>query len=1160
MKGFQMHSQFRRSFLALFLPLALLVILAAAYIFNQAVNEQKAILKADGSINVVSGGRAIERSLDGSVQDVLYLASFPELAATPVITRTGMENLQRAFVRFCLMHPMYSKLRLIDEGGRELMRINNLDGHISVTDRSHLESKSDRFYFTGSLSLDPGKVYVSPMQLEFENKKVVIPYRPIIRISTPVFDTHARRLGVLVVTVDANDLLARIGASDDLTRSRNMLLNSDGYWLKSDIPEEEWGFMFNKPTTLGARFPAAWKRISAAKYGQFEDDSGLWNFETVYPLKSHKRTPTDTSHQIRTSVDPEKYYWKVVSFVPSSQVRESSARVRQSTALYTTGMLLLLLAGCWYYTKMRYSKLKAQQDLSAAAAEYAKQLALRDTEARMYAILHTIADGIITFGEDGTIEEFAANAERIFGYSPDEAIGQNISTLMPDFVNLLHDDNLSRGSINANTGGEREIEGRRKDGSTFPLELAVSEVMLGGQRHYTCMVRDISRRKRIQEELIAAKYGAELASEAKSYFLANMSHEIRTPMNAIIGFSHLCLETQLTPVQRDYLEKVALSANSLLGIINDILDFSKIESGKLDVEKAPFSLDAVLKSVAAIISIRAEEKRLEFLIDEEPGIPQLLVGDSLRLGQVLNNLVNNAVKFTEAGEVAVRIRKENLIPGEDENYGQVVLRFTVSDTGIGMTADQIEKLFQPFSQADVSTTRKYGGTGLGLAISGRLVELMGGEVWVESTPGEGSVFAFSIPFTFLPEEPGSVPDLSGLRVLVVDDNDSARRVMLSLLESFGIKAVPASGSMEALAAIEQADEEGQPFDCVVLDWDMPGMSGLKAAKRIKQELPLHQRPKVIYLAGHKHTEMINVSGAVKLLDAVLNKPVTPSGLLDVIMTCTSTPTKPPPSVPPIDTHPDLTGLRVLLVEDNKFNQQLANTLLVRAGVNVGIADDGLEALQALRHESFDAVLMDMQMPTMGGLEATRQIRKDPALADLPIIAMTANAMAGDRESCLAAGMNDYIAKPLHYQALYATLARWTQRDEPAARAAEEVPPPGGTPSVLDAENAMARMGGEDLYLTMLGKFVPSQGQAVQSIQDALAVNDRTSAERLVHTLKSVAASVGAGFLAESAGKLELAIQTEETGKYPQLIEATANNLSQAVASIESYLKEHRPKD
>lgn len=1153
-----MPQQFRHSFLTLFIPLALLVVLAAAYLFNQAVDDQKALLKADGSLNVISGGRAIERSLDASVQDVLYLASIPELTATQDVPRSGMENLHRAFVLFCMTHPTYSKVRWIDENGKELLRISNLDGHISVADRSQLENKSDRFYFTGSVTLAPGKVYVSPMQLEFENKQVVTPHLPIIRIATPVFDARGRRLGVLVVTVDVSELLDRIGNSNEVSRTQNMLLNSDGYWLKSNDPDQEWGFMFNRPVTLGTLFPAAWQKIAAVNNGQFEDDSGLWNFETVYPLKSHESTPKGAARQIRTSVDPDKYFWKVVSFVPKKQIWELSYRAMWPIAFYSAGVLLLLLVGSWYYTKMRYSKIKAQQDLSIAAASYAKQLALRDAEARMYAILHTIADGIITFSEDGVIEEFSTNAERIFGYASSEVVGQNITRLMPESVQWLRDNYLSPISKDAGAGGsEIEIVGHHKDGSTFPLELAVSEMMLGGQRYFTCMVRDITQRKRIQQELIAAKYDAELASQAKSYFLANMSHEIRTPMNAIIGFSQLCLETQLTPVQRDYLEKVSLSANSLLGIINDILDFSKIESGKMDMEKAPFRLDVVLRGVAAIISIRAEEKHLEFLIDVEHRIPQMLVGDSLRLGQVLNNLAHNAVKFTQTGEVAIRIGVKQHIPAQGDEYGRVVLHFAVSDTGIGMTPEQVEKLFQSFSQADVSITRKYGGTGLGLAISKRLVELMGGQIRVESTPGKGSLFAFDIPFDYLPDEAASVPDLSGLKVLVVDDSASARRVMLSMLASFGIEAKWSSSCLEGLTAIEQADEGGQPFGCVLLDWGMSDMSGLELAKRIKQELPLRHRPRVIYLSGHKHAEILNVSGAARLLDAVINKPVTPSGLLNALITSTAEQCKwPPLSVN--EPHADLNGLHVLLVEDNKFNQQLANALLVRAGVEVGIADNGLEALQALQREQFDAVLMDMQMPKMDGLEATRQIRKNPALANLPIIAMTANAMTGDRESCLAAGMNDYLSKPLHYQAMYATLARWTRRNGPQTVQAMEEGGQSGDAPVLDTQDAMARMGGEELYLTMLDQFIPSQGLALQSIREAIGANDPQTAERLAHTLKGVAASIGAAPLAESANQLELAIRQEDAGSYPQLIETAAGRLSQVVALIENYLKEHRP--
>ncbi len=497
----------------------------------------------------------------------------------------------------------------------------------------------------------------------------------------------------------------------------------------------------------------------------------------------------------------------------------------------------------------------------------------------------------------------------------------------------------------------------------------------------------------------------------------------------------------------------------------------------------------------------------------------------------------------------IRIRVESQAPA------QVVLRFSVSDTGIGMTPEQMGKLFESFSQADVSTTRKYGGTGLGLAISKRLVEIMGGQIWVESAPGKGSIFAFDIPFAFLPDEAEYAPDLSGMKMLVVDDNDNARRLMQSILESFGVEVMTASNSLEGVAAIEHADETGQPFSCVALDWSMPGMSGLELAKRIKQELVLHQRPKIIYLSGHKHTEMINVASAVKLLDAVINKPIMPAELLDVIMVCISGQIELAAPALPDSLHANLSGLHVLLVEDNKFNQQLANALLVRAGVEVGIADDGLDALHALQREKFDAVLMDMQMPKMDGLEATRQIRQNPALADLPIIAMTANAMMGDRELCLSAGMNDYISKPLHYQAMYDTLARWTHR-APAGQADIQQ----DAVAVLDTATAMSRMGGKDLYLSMLDKFAASQEGAVKSIQDALAVNDRERAERVAHTLKGVAASVGATHLAESSSQLEKAIKAGNVNEYQSLIQAAAGNLSQAIASIETYLAEQLHKD
>ncbi len=1119
---------FRRSFLALFIPLALLLVSAAIYLFKQEVDDQKALLQADALLNVVAGERAIERSLDDTVEDALYLASIPEWSVVRKNERAGIQNLHRNFSTFCLTHPTYLRLRWIDERGREIFRVNNLNGKVGIADAGKLENKSDRFYFTESVKLDRGTVYVSPMQLEMESGKVVIPYRPIIRIATPVFDEKMRRQGVLVITVAANDLLARIGASNNVSMSQNALLNSDGYWLKSIDANEAWGFMFGKSNTLAKKYPGVWKKISRAASGQFEEESGIWSFGTVYPLKSQQAGTA--VFRARTSVDPDKYFWKVVSFVPKKQIWELSSRVMWSTALYSTGMLVLLFIGCWYYINMRFSKLKAHEDLSAAALEYGKQLAVRDSEARIYAILHTIPDGIISFSGNGIIEEFSANAERIFGYPATEVIGQHISMLMPRFELT---DALPGRKETATGGGEREISGKHKNGNTFPLELSVSEVMLGGERHYTCMARDITRRKRNQQELIAAKQEAELANQTKSYFLANMSHEIRTPMNAIIGFTHLCLETRLTRGQRDYLEKVYLSANSLLGIINDILDFSKIESGKMDMEHAPFNLESVLKGVAAITSMRAEEKHLEFLIDEAHGLPEVLIGDSLRLGQVLSNLANNAVKFTEAGEVTIRISMEE----RDQGERRIALRFSVSDTGIGMTAEQIGKLFESFSQADVSTTRKYGGTGLGLAISKRLVELMGGKIWVESMPGKGSIFTFVLPFEFLSDETAKVPDFSVQRVLVADDNDNARRLMISMLNALGIEAVGVASGHEAMVVLEK---DG-PFGCAMLDWSMPDIDGLELAGMIRQAASL----KIIYLSGHKHMETVHAPRLAKLLDAVISKPVLHSELVAAIVACSTGKGILTHAAQPFEMPSDLKGLRVLLVEDNEFNQQLAQALLNEAGVAVSIAEDGLEALSALHQEKFDAVLMDMQMPKMDGLEATRKIRENPAWAELPIIAMTANAMTGDRESCLAAGMNDYLSKPLHYKDMFDTLARWTHRE---GMTQDEV---------LDADGATARMGDQRLYLMMLEEFVSSQGDAVSAMQEALGKHDSACAERLAHTLKGVAASVGAIRLSESALRMEQAIRSNGSEDFPELLAALTSDMDQALAGIRRYLEGHK---
>ncbi len=1172
-------------------PVLLLSVFLALYIVQkQAISDELYQVSSR-----LQEGASVLKSFYATARSDLFLSSRLSATADFLTARQRKDReqevrrrdeLERMFAGLMEGRVIYDQIRLLDRQGMECIRVNRTPAGSMTVAPEEMQDKSGRYYYTKSINLKPDELYVSRIDLNQENGMVERPLKPVLRVAAPVIDADGRSVGVLVINVLAEQAL-RLDPEDGSNAAHALNLSfvideKGAYLYHNHHPEKMWGGPedLNTGEGLDRDYPGILDEVMEEKE------------VPIRFLNHHCRLYSQVVELFPGY--PQKL---IIGYaVPDEKFLAEVYRAGHIFTIASGLAFLVAVSGSWFSLRrifhpleelaqlvdhvrrgdfsLRMTNIRGQDEiaglshgfnemadeierhqhtLESQVGERTRQLeeSRRAALSLMQDARHEVAErkrieeqlrnlslateqspaSIVVTDCAGTIEYVNPKFCEVTGYSEKEAIGKNPRILKsgeqsPEYYKTMWK------TILAGHDWRGQFQNRTKSGELYWAQASISPIRneQGKVTSFVAVEEDITKQMKAAEELAAAKEEAVAASLAKSEFLANMSHEIRTPMNALMGMTHLALQTDLTSRQEKYLSQIDRSSRNLLQIINDILDFSKIEAGKLEIETIPFNLREVLDHTAVMLSGSAMKKGLEFLIDLKPEVPADLIGDPLRLGQVLINLTNNAIKFTEKGEVIVSIE------AVESGRGRVKLLFSIKDSGIGLTEDQRTRLFKAFEQADTSTTRKYGGTGLGLAISRQLVEMMGGSLDVESEPGQGCTFTFTLDFSLSAEAETKpfVPDsdLRNLKVLLVDDNKSVRNVVGKMLELMTFRVTPAGNSSEALSLLQAAGPD-DPFRLVLLDWKLGGTDGLQVAEQIHAESLLGPEGKIIIFSGNNEAEE-QIKG-IPWLDSFLMKPLTCSSLFDAVMSVFGKSAAQSDAGHKGRLSPESIGkspeAAILLVEDNEINQIVAQELLHLAGLRATVAVNGEEAVALVESNHFDLILMDVQMPVMDGYAATRKIRERenqlPGRPKVPIIAMTAHARKIDHEKSREAGMNGHLTKPIDPALFYNMLKEWLP-DNPravseASSASFEAEAALNALQVegLDTAEGMQRVGGRsDLYLEILRKFIANYAASADQVRKEIKTGRTDEAIRRIHSLKGLCGSVGASALQKAAAELE----------------------------------------